>query len=189
MKTRALNLVSSPDQAGLKTLEKPRFLTPTPKVMTPPIPTLRESTTPHIRTLVGTCSTRACPATAAIPLFPLRPTSTEPLMRSHHDSPQPTAFWTAVALYRFPIVFQLLTHSKAHPQTSMLCVFAPVPATRRSLHEAPSALCPRHFSFKKARECAYLRISREAIALLAIGHRLLAFPPLPNLKTLNLQTT
>jgi hypothetical protein len=113
MKTQDLDLVSSPDQAGLKTLEKPRFLTPASKVMTPPIPTPRESTTQEIRTSVGMTSTSPVPQ--------LRH------MRNHHDMPQPTASWTAVALYRFSIYRSPLTLPKAHPQTSMiLCVFAPL---------------------------------------------------------------
>jgi hypothetical protein len=99
-------LNSSIEVAGLKTLEKPRTFTPsqstialatvdTPRrqvAMTPLPPTPRESTTQQIRTLVGTLaspartSIRACPATAAVPLFPLRLAQIAPLMRNHHDS-------------------------------------------------------------------------------------------------------
>jgi hypothetical protein len=148
MKTRALNLVSSPVVARLEKLENSGFLTLAPVAVAhysaskrnsafcilnssiPPIPTLWESTSPQIHIKVGTRSTRACPATAAVPLIPLWLTPTEPLMRNHHASPQPTASWTAVALHRFPIYRNPLTLSKAHPQPTnpapllLLCVFA-----------------------------------------------------------------
>jgi hypothetical protein len=119
--------------AGLKTLEKPRFLTPSKSVMTPPaprlrwpVPTPRESPTPQIHIKVGTCSIRACPAIAAVPLFPLWLTPTEQLMRNHHDSPQPTGSWTAVALHRFPICVHRFTLSdvSSQPKVILLCVFA-----------------------------------------------------------------
>jgi hypothetical protein len=119
--------------ARLKTLEKPGFLTPssstialatvdTPRrqvAMTLPIPTPRESTTPKIRTLVGMTSTSSH-------YSPLRFLSSIALMRNHHDSPQPTASWTAVAPYRFPICVHRFTLSdvSSQPNVLLLCVFA-----------------------------------------------------------------
>jgi hypothetical protein len=58
-------------------------------------------------------------------------------MRNHHDSPQPTGSWTAVALHRFPIPFQPLTLSKAHPKPPLiLCVFASLRLSRERGGEA-----------------------------------------------------
>jgi hypothetical protein len=149
MKTQELNPVSSPDQAGLKTLEKPRFLTPSQSEVTPSVPTPRESTTPQIRTLLS-CRSRGhethyspCDSlkSTRFPRKQLRLRSIPAVFSlcnlhsaldhsdgNHHDSPQPTPSWTAVAPYRFPIFRNPLTLPKAHPQPHFLplCVFAPL---------------------------------------------------------------
>jgi hypothetical protein len=74
-------LNSSIEVAGLKTLEKPGFLTPASKVMTPPIPTPRESTTSQLRTYHAR-RRRGHESH----YFPSRSPSPTPLMRNHHDS-------------------------------------------------------------------------------------------------------
>jgi hypothetical protein len=112
MKTRALNLVSSPVVARLQKLENSGFLTPAFKVMT------RQST------LVADEVTRLISSLCASP-------HSIALMRNRRDFPQPTASWTAVALHRFPIYRSRVTPSKAHPQPTITLCACPANARER----------------------------------------------------------
>jgi hypothetical protein len=121
MKTQELNLVSSPTVARLEKLEISGFLTPAPVGVAQRNAITRSSRNSAfciLNSLVANEATRLILSLCALPVA---------LLRNHHDSPQPTASWTAVALYRFPIWCNPPTLSKAHPQPPLiLCVFAPL---------------------------------------------------------------